>query len=92
MAQREKITWAKFRQDFYGMFCGKDYRLSVRRVLGTAAFLGIIRSVEATISGTPVPEHVFLSLSGLVIGFFALTSWSNNQESKLNGNSDNAGA
>ena len=83
MAQREKITWSKLGQDLYGMFCGKDYKLSIRRVLGTVAFLGIIRAAEATYSGASVPEHVFISLGGLTIGFFALTSWSNNQENKL---------
>ena len=81
--EREKITKSKVFKDLYGMLCGKDYRLSIRRVLGTLAFLGIIRSVEATISGNPVPEHIFLSLGGLVIGFFALTSWTNNQNNKF---------
>lgn len=78
VVKREKITWSKFFSDFYNMFCGKDGKLSIRRVLGAAAFLGVLRTVEAGISGKLVPEFYFMGLIILTLGFFGMTTWSSN--------------
>jgi len=68
MAEREKITWSKF---------GKDFKLSIRRLLGAASFLGILRTTEAAISGKIIPEFYFMGLILLTLGFFGYTTLSN---------------
>lgn len=76
MAQREKITWSKVLQDFYGMFCGKDYKLSIRRFLGTVAIIGIIRAFEQGYKGNVLPEYYLIGLIALALGFFGMTTYS----------------
>jgi len=51
-----------FFRDIYNMFCGEDGRLSLRRIMSASIFAGIIRVVEAIISGLPIPEYVLGSL------------------------------
>lgn len=89
---------SKFIKDFYNMWCGKDGRLSIRRVLGSLAFATLIYiSIYSVLEKVTIMESVIWALVALIAGFFTLTTLSSSGELSgklkdiLNGKENNDG-
>lgn len=76
--EEPKITFRKFGRDLYELLCGKDSKLSLRKVLavlfsGALIHMGILHIVRCT----NVQEAFIWAFVSLIVALLGLTTWQN---------------
>jgi len=77
----EKITVKRILRELYLMFCGKDGKLSIRRVLAVVFSTGLIHlSIIHVTSCREVQEAFIWGFISLIVALLGLTTWQNLKE------------
>lgn len=85
-----KITLKKVVNDLYFMFCSKDNKLSIRKVLATLFSAGLLHMSILHITNCREVQEAFIwGFISLIVALLGLTTWQNlkdNHNSNSNSN------